>query len=65
MEGNTSFMDVRNIATHEVGHTLVLEDLYQDRYVQMTMYGYSTEGEVKKISLEAGDIAGVQALYGG
>jgi len=63
--GSTSFMDVRNIATHEAGHTLVLEDLYQDQYAQMTMYGYSTEGEVKKISLEAGDIAGVQALYGG
>jgi len=63
-EGNTSFMDVRNIATHEAGHTLVLDDLYQDQFAQMTMYGYSTEGEVKKISLEAGDIAGVQALYG-
>ena len=56
--------DVRNIASHEVGHALVLEDLYQSQYSEMTMYGYSTEGEVKKISLEAGDIAGAQALYG-
>jgi len=60
----TNAMDIRNITTHEAGHTLVLEDLYQDQFAQMTMYGYSTEGEVKKISLEAGDIAGVQALYG-
>ncbi len=57
-------MDIRNIVTHEAGHTLVLEDLYQDQLSEMTMYGYSTEGEVKWISLELGDIAGVQALYG-
>lgn len=62
--GNTSFMDIRNIATHEAGHTLVLDDLYQSQYSEMTMYGYSTEGEVKAISLEPGDIAGAQALYG-
>ena len=57
-------MDIRNIATHEAGHTLVLDDLYQSQYSEMTMYGYSTEGEVKAISLEPGDIAGLQALYG-
>ncbi|MHA2068519.1 MAG: matrixin family metalloprotease [Candidatus Thorarchaeota archaeon] len=57
-------MDIRNIATHEAGHTMVLEDLYQSQFTEMTMYGYSTEGEVKAISLEPGDIAGVQALYG-
>jgi len=57
-------MDIRNIATHESGHTLVLDDLYQDQYAKMTMYGYSDYGEVKKISLEPGDIAGLQKLYG-
>jgi hypothetical protein len=57
-------MDIRNIATHEAGHTMVLEDLYQDQLSEMTMYGYSADGEVKAISLEPGDIAGVQALYG-
>lgn len=57
-------MDIRNIVTHEAGHTLVLDDLYQSQYSEMTMYGYSTEGEVKAISLEPGDIAGLQALYG-
>lgn len=60
----TNAMDVRNIATHEAGHTLVLDDLYQDQYAEMTMYGYSDYGEVKKISLEPGDIAGLQKLYG-
>ncbi len=58
-------MDIRNIATHEAGHTLVLSDLYQGRYAGMTMYGYSEYGEVKKISLESGDIAGLHKLYGG
>ena len=58
-------MDIRNIVTHEAGHTLVLEDLYKSQFSEMTMYGYSTEGEVKAISLEPGDIAGVRALYGG
>jgi hypothetical protein len=60
----TEAMDIRNIATHESGHTLVLDDLYQDQYAQMTMYGYSDYGEVKKISLEPGDIAGLHKLYG-
>lgn len=57
-------MDIRNITTHESGHTLVLDDLYQEQYAQMTMYGYSAYGEVKKISLELGDIAGLHKLYG-
>ncbi|UCC90217.1 MAG: hypothetical protein JSW24_03495 [Dehalococcoidia bacterium] len=60
----TSAMDIRNIATHEAGHTLVLSDLYQGQYAGMTMYGYSEYGEVKKISLESGDIAGLHKLYG-
>jgi len=62
--GDPSFMDIRNIATHEAGHTLVLDDLYQNQYAEMTMYGYSEYGEVKKISLEPGDITGLQKLYG-
>ena len=57
-------MDIRNIATHESGHALVLEDLYQDKYTGMTMYGYSAYDEVEKISLELGDIAGLHKLYG-
>jgi len=60
----TNAMDIRNIATHEAGHTLVLSDLYQGQYAGMTMYGYSEYGEVKKISLESGDIAGLHKLYG-
>ncbi len=59
-----AYYDIRNIVTHEAGHTLHLGDLYEDTNSELTMYGYATEGEVKKISLENGDIAGVQKLYG-
>ena len=56
--------DIQNIATHEAGHTLHLGDLYEDEYNIMTMYGYAIKGEVKKRSLEWGDINGVHKLYG-
>jgi hypothetical protein len=57
-------MNVRNIATHEIGHTLILLDLYQDGNSEATMYGYSDYNETNKITLEDGDIAGIRALYG-
>ena len=56
--------DVRNIVTHEAGHVVGLDDLYDKTYSELTMYGYSEEGETKKISLENGDTLGTQALYG-
>lgn len=57
--------DVQNIATHEAGHVVGLADLYEDLYRELTMYGYGSKGETIKISLEQGDIAGTQYLYGG
>jgi len=57
------WFDVRNIATHEAGHVVGLADLYDNVYSELTMYGYASPKETKKISLEAGDIAGAQALY--
>jgi len=59
-----SVMDLQNIATHELGHALGLSDLYTSGCTAETMYGYSTEGETKKRTLEAGDIAGIKKLYG-
>ena len=56
--------DVRNIATHEVGHVVGLDDFYETKYSEITMYGYSSKGETKKISLEIGDKNGTIALYG-
>jgi predicted Zn-dependent protease len=60
---NPDLMDLQNIATHETGHGIGLADLY-NTCVQETMYGYSTEGETSKRSLNSGDIAGLKALYG-
>ncbi len=59
-----SLMDIQNIATHEIGHTLGLSDLYTKSCVNVTMYGYSTEGDVEKRSLEPADIAGLLSIYG-
>jgi hypothetical protein len=55
--------DVQNIMTHEAGHWLVLNDLYTDAASEQTMYGYAGDGEVKKRSLESGDMAGVLKIY--
>lgn len=56
-------MDFDNIATHELGHSVGLADLYDSRCSEQTMFGYATNGETKKRTLEAGDIAGVNKLY--
>lgn len=58
-----STFDIRNIGTHEAGHVCGLADLYNPVYAGMTMYGYGSSGEVKKMSLEPGDVAGIQAIY--
>jgi len=56
-------VDVQNIMTHEAGHWLMLLDLYDDAASEQTMYGIADELELKKITLESGDIAGIQAIY--
>ncbi|UCB42733.1 MAG: matrixin family metalloprotease [Dehalococcoidales bacterium] len=56
--------DVQNIVTHEAGHFLMLEDLYSRPAGEQTMYGRGSLGELKKRSLEDGDIAGILAIYG-
>jgi len=61
--GDTTIMDLQNIATHELGHGVGLADLYDNQASEQTMYGYATYGETKKRTLESGDIAGIQALY--
>lgn len=61
---NPAVMDLQNIATHEIGHVAGLGDLYNTSALEQTMYGYSTQGETKKRTLNTGDIAGIKALYG-
>ncbi len=63
--GDANKMDFESIATHELGHTMGLDDLYTDGCSEQTMYGYASEGETNKRTLESGDIAGVRTLYAG
>jgi hypothetical protein len=63
--GDPSSYDVQNIATHEAGHWLMLGDLYNKPTADQTMYGIGAKGELKKRSLESGDIAGLQLIYSG
>ncbi len=58
-------MDLQNIATHEIGHGIGLGDIYETACSEVTMYGYSDFGEIKKRTLEQPDITGTQKLYGG
>lgn len=61
--GEAGKMDFENIATHELGHSIGLNDLYSLGASEQTMYGYADFGETKKQSLESGDIAGTNVLY--
>ena len=61
---NSALMDLQNIATHEMGHSAGMDDLYNTACYSETMYGYSTEGETSKRDLYTGDIAGIKKLYG-
>lgn len=56
--------DVQNIGTHELGHDLVLNDLYASYQTEQTMYGYGALGETKKRTLESGDTEGIVRIYG-
>jgi len=60
---DSQLMDIQNIMTHELGHWAGMGDLYELAANEETMYGYSTEGELKKRDLYNGDITGVTKLY--
>ncbi len=59
----TNAFDVQDIATHEAGHALMLDDLYMSEASRLTMYGYGDFGETYAISLGAGDISGIKRIY--
>lgn len=63
-DGAETDMDVQNIATHELGHFFNLADIYDESKIDLTMYGFSWEGDVGKRSLATGDVAGIQKVFG-
>ncbi len=55
--------DAADVMIHELGHWYGLDDEYDTPYLENTMYGYASLGEVKKTTLTSGDAAGIQAIY--
>jgi hypothetical protein len=64
LTGAPDAFDVQNIATHEAGHTLVLQDLPSPKDGALTMHAYTWLGDTTKRTLGVGDVLGVQAIYG-
>jgi hypothetical protein len=62
--GEAGKMDVQNIATHEFGHWAGLDDVYDGSHSWLTMYGYSDFGITYQRTLCAGDVLGLEAVYG-
>jgi len=60
---NPGLMDLQNIATHELGHSAGMGDLYESSCMEETMYGYSNTNDIIKRDLNNGDIFGIQKLY--
>jgi len=60
---NPAKMDFENISTHELGHAIGMDDMYNSSCSTVTMYGYATEGEVIKRDLAPADITGINLLY--
>lgn len=56
-------MDFDNIATHELGHSAGMGDLYDNTCINETMFGYAGNSEVNKRDLFGGDIFGINKLY--
>ena len=59
----TNAYDAQDILTHELGHWIGLDDLYSPNEEDLTMYGYGDKQELKKDTLESGDVLGVGATY--
>ena len=51
--------NVKNVAVHEIGHTLGLDDLSKP-HGSLTMFGVISKGELRKTSLGKGDVRGAE-----
>lgn len=57
-----SYADVQSCVTHEAGHAIGLDDLYDSSNSQQTMFGTLPSGTSQQ-TLEWGDLNGVHYLY--
>lgn len=61
--GDPNAYDIANVMTHEAGHFLVLDDIYDPMEMNVTMYGYVRPGETRKCTLSEDDIQGARDIY--
>lgn len=61
--GDPNSYDAQNILVHEQGHWLGLDDEYDAAFVDNSMFGFGSKGEIKKDTPTTGDVAGVAAIY--
>jgi len=62
--GDTTCFDVQNIATHEGGHFVAgFTDLIGTNEENLTMFGITAQGEVKKRTLALGDELSIAIAY--
>jgi len=62
-DGSPDKFDVQNVGTHELGHSLSLEDLFGAEDTEKTMYGISSPGETNQRTLHQDDKDGISYLY--
>jgi len=55
--------DIQSVLTHELGHALVLNELYKQTHNEKTMYWKENKGDTKKRTLDRDDIDGISYLY--
>ncbi len=60
----SSQMDVQTVALHEFGHWFSLDDLYNSEDSGNVMYGYVSNGQMKR-TLQSCDIQGICSIYSG
>ena len=55
--------DIQSVLTHELGHSLSLNELYKQIHAKKTMYWKENKGDTKKRTLDQDDIDGITYLY--
>lgn len=64
LTGGSGTFSVQGVSAHEIGHTLVLQDLRSPKDGALTMHAYTWLGDTLKNDLGLGDVLGVKAIYG-